>query len=664
MATIPLSAIPNAPDLASMSRPLTNGVNAPMVDFGSQKAAIASGYNSISRSYESNKTDPNNAAKIGAAVSEVGQGAYKVANQYQEQQQKLNDTAAIAEFSTAYAVGQSELKDSLDKSSPETWAGQYGEWYQKKMMPMYEAMPTSAKQKFYPDLLKTMYEGQASFGHEAHLQSVKNSMEKGLANADLAIQQNNFPAARKTYTDLRSANAISEVDLASKLAAIDSAEQIHTVDVQISTQPFEMEAKIQKAIIEDAQLPEFPRISKDQLPQLAKRARDIGGMQQQILVSEIGGDIGGTIKTPDDVANDPRIKNVRDQKDIEALKQRVINSRVTDATTQSADMNIMSRLHAFPLDKNNALMEAADLQRDINNYASGPMADHLSKTLEGIKGEMASNGGERKSESKMGQYLGQRLEQVKLGNLYGKFHTDAEVRKDTTGKMAKENTDVLKRIEAVREAVMQKAPKNSIEADNAIQEVLSIEISKKNAGEIGNKKGWFDFFNSTPKPNALLESRPQASTSSVPDSTVAFVKEKEGFTPNRYTDSDKDIGSIGYGTYAKEGETTITEQGATERLKEELSGHQDTITKAASSVGLKLSEKQQTALTSFSFNVGAETAAKVIRQSGGNMDALKSKMAEYRSATIKGVKKPILQKRRDSEIQLMASQQYTEDGRG
>jgi hypothetical protein len=62
--------------------------------------------------------------------------------------------------------------------------------------------------------------------------------------------------------------------------------------------------------------------------------------------------------------------------------------------------------------------------------------------------------------------------------------------------------------------------------------------------------------------------------------------------------------------------------------------------------------------------VGAETAAKVIRQSGGNMDALKSKMAEYRSATIKGVKKPILQKRRDAEIQLMASQQYTEDGQG
>lgn len=528
MASIPLSAIPNAPDLSSISNPLTNGVNAPMVDFGSAKASIASGYNSISRSYESNKTDPNNAGKIGAAISEVGQGVFKAANQYQEQQQKLNDTAAIAEFSTAYAVGQSELKDSLDKSTPETWAGQYSEWYQKKMMPMYEAMPTSAKQKFFPDLLKTMYEGQAVFGHEAHLQSVKNSMEKGLVNADLAIQQNNFSAARKTYTDLRSANAISEVDLASKLSAIDSSEQIHTVDVQISTQPFEMEAKIQKAIIEDTQLPEFPRISKDQLPQLAKRARDVGGIQQQTLLSEIGGDIGGAIKTPDDVANDPRIKNVRDPKDVEALKQRVINSRVTDAKTQSSDMNIMSRLQAFPLDKNNALIEAAELQRDINNFASGPMADHLSKTLEGIKGEMASNGGERKSESKMGQYIGQRLEQVKIGNLYGPFHTDAEVRKDTTGQLAKENTDVLKRIEAVREAVNQKAPKNSIEADNAIQEVLSIEISKKNAGNLGAPHGAiYNWFHSVPKPNALLE-KPQASNGSDQGKITKYGYEKPG----------------------------------------------------------------------------------------------------------------------------------------
>jgi len=113
----------------------------------------------------------------------------------------------------------------------------------------------------------------------------------------------------------------------------------------------------------------------------------------------------------------------------------------------------------------------------------------------------------------MGQYLGQRLEQVKIGNLYGPFHTDAEVRKDTTGKLAKENTDVLKRIEAVREAVQQKAPKNALEADNALQEVLQSEISKKNAGNLGAPHGAiYNFFHSVPKPNALLE-KPQASNS-------------------------------------------------------------------------------------------------------------------------------------------------------
>jgi hypothetical protein len=521
MAIVKLADIPNAPDLASMSAARVNNVNIPTVDFSSQRRTIAAGY-------EQAMENPKAAGQIGAQISEVGQGVFKAANQYQEQQQKLNDTAAIAEFSTAYTIGKSELEDSLDQSHPETWAGQYGEWYQKKMMPMYEAMPTSAKQKFYPDLLKTMYEGQAVIGHNAHLQSVKNDTVKGLTQVEIAIQGNQFGDAVKTLNALHDANAISAEELASQFSKIDSKQQIHKLDTQIGLQPYETADRLERAMETDTQLEEFNRIPKEQYPQYIKRARDIGGIQQQRLVGEVAADVGVTLLTPEDVAKDPRTKKVRDPRDIESLKQKAINSRVTDAKTQSSDMNIMSRLQAFPLDKNNALIEAAEIQRDINNYASGPMADQLSKTLEGIKGEMAGNGGERKSEAKMGQYIGQRLEQVKIGNLYGKFHTDAEVRNDTTGKMAKENTDVLKRIEAVREAVQQKAPKNSIEADNAIQEVLQIEISKKNAGDIGSKKGFFDFFRSTPKPNALLESRPQASTGSDQGKITKYGYEKPG----------------------------------------------------------------------------------------------------------------------------------------
>ncbi len=70
MAQIPLAQIPNAPDLASMSRPQTNDLSIPKADFSNEIKSVA-------RSYGAAEENVKSAGLVGGAVAEVGQAVYK-----------------------------------------------------------------------------------------------------------------------------------------------------------------------------------------------------------------------------------------------------------------------------------------------------------------------------------------------------------------------------------------------------------------------------------------------------------------------------------------------------------------------------------------------------------------------------------------------------------
>jgi len=129
------------------------------------------------------------------------------------------------------------------------------------------------------------------------------------------------------------------------------------------------------------------------------------------------------------------------------------------------------------------------------------------------------------------------------------------------------------------------------------------------------------------------------------DDLIGLVKGFEGFNPRAYNDY-KQI-SIGYGTKGKEGEV-LNEEQATERLKSELSGHAERITKAAELKGIALNKNQLNALTSFDYNTGR--GANLIERFGDNPQQLASKILEY--TKVGGENLPGLVKRRQIEAAL------------
>lgn len=126
-------------------------------------------------------------------------------------------------------------------------------------------------------------------------------------------------------------------------------------------------------------------------------------------------------------------------------------------------------------------------------------------------------------------------------------------------------------------------------------------------------------------------------------SLIDRVKSFEGFNPSSYGDFKQT--SIGYGTRAKDGETSIDESTASARLQDELSMHASNVDKAASKFGMSLSPSQRDALTSFDYNTG--DAERVLERSGGDPEKVPAIMQEWRKAG--GKVQPGLVKRRQAE---------------
>jgi lysozyme len=91
----------------------------------------------------------------------------------------------------------------------------------------------------------------------------------------------------------------------------------------------------------------------------------------------------------------------------------------------------------------------------------------------------------------------------------------------------------------------------------------------------------------------------QAPSAPKPQSSyLDFVRKQEGFNPRAYSDYKQM--SIGYGTRARPGESSITREEAERRLGEEL----ESARKLVRGFGVKLSPRQEDALTDLTYNAG------------------------------------------------------------
>jgi GH24 family phage-related lysozyme (muramidase) len=128
-----------------------------------------------------------------------------------------------------------------------------------------------------------------------------------------------------------------------------------------------------------------------------------------------------------------------------------------------------------------------------------------------------------------------------------------------------------------------------------------------------------------------------------------FVKKFEGFNPNAYADGAQT--SIGYGTRARPGETSITQEEAQSRLNQELSSHAARVDGAIGKYSLNLTPQQRDAMISFDYNTGR--GPDLLQRFGNNPDALTAKMLEY--TKFQGKDLAGLQKRRAAEVDLFRS---------
>ena len=111
--------------------------------------------------------------------------------------------------------------------------------------------------------------------------------------------------------------------------------------------------------------------------------------------------------------------------------------------------------------------------------------------------------------------------------------------------------------------------------------------------------GWTD----TRDDSIVGEEKESAVVGGFDGDLVNMVKQFEGFNEQAYGDYSQM--SIGYGTKATQGETSITEQEAEQRLVSELKSHEDRVVKIAKKYGYKFTKNQISALTSFDYNTGS-----------------------------------------------------------
>jgi GH24 family phage-related lysozyme (muramidase) len=111
--------------------------------------------------------------------------------------------------------------------------------------------------------------------------------------------------------------------------------------------------------------------------------------------------------------------------------------------------------------------------------------------------------------------------------------------------------------------------------------------------------GWTD----TRDDSIVGEEKESAVVGGFDGDLINMVKQFEGFNEQAYGDYSQM--SIGYGTKATQGETSITEQEAEQRLVSELKSHEDRVVKIAKKYGYKFTKNQISALTSFDYNTGS-----------------------------------------------------------
>ena len=134
-----------------------------------------------------------------------------------------------------------------------------------------------------------------------------------------------------------------------------------------------------------------------------------------------------------------------------------------------------------------------------------------------------------------------------------------------------------------------------------------------------------------PQPQPTAGAEPvgaQVRSAPVAKNLTDFVKHFEGYNPKTYDDFKQM--SIGYGTRARKGETSISQEEAENRLASELGKARGEVEGLNKMHGYDFSPNQLDALTSFAYNVGS--LDQLTEGGKRDKDTISRKILEYNKA--------------------------------
>jgi hypothetical protein len=348
MAVIPLKDIPNIGDLASMSAPQVNNVNAPRVDFGGERAAVA-------RGYESAMENPRNAGLVGGAIADVGSDVYKSAKSLADKQQKLDADVAKIDLGTRVAEFNNNFWTSADYSNYQTLGNQYTKRFDEEVTSWAKSQPEAVQQGMWLNVLDARSKGFAEASHVAHKQDLTN---KFVTAWDGIVQKAKQWDSEGAYADAEKATQDGLFNPKQKeeiFATIEATKSDKYADLIIQQNPERAAAEFKKAAETDTQIPGLESFTKKEYDNKAKIAENVVKYNQ----AEEGTAVY-------DLINSGEIKTVAQLKKLQSYQ------KLSPEWKQATESKLVNEVLADTPDGNRAVGDSLGL---LASFAKGDASD-------------------------------------------------------------------------------------------------------------------------------------------------------------------------------------------------------------------------------------------------------------------------------------------------
>ena len=306
MANIPLSEVPQAPSLASVAKPDLTTLTPPqdntwrqirgMIDQGAaammQRPYNIQGNPDAAAEGRAQAANGEAQANQGKAITQSGLDLGKgLVDGYD-----MIKTNAAATFYNNYTLAKAQLKEQMQSSDPSTWQIQQQKFNASYPDTILKGINPIGLHAIAPDILKKQAQDTAETGIDAHVK--QNELEKHNQTTAIstAIDNGDYKTASALVASMQENGLLSPVEASAKAEMISGAKGKAAIAQQMAIDPDGTKQKLQDAFDRGNSkdydpskplIPEWPNITRAELPSYIKAANDLKGRQQDAIFSNV-----------------------------------------------------------------------------------------------------------------------------------------------------------------------------------------------------------------------------------------------------------------------------------------------------------------------------------------------------------------------------------------